>query len=690
MPYISKIRKNGVDYDIKDKTALKIPTSADGTPIYGTAGLYAVSDGAGGIAWVSGGNTGGNTGGDTGGDTGGGNTGGGTTTYGVVWDLINVTSSNPVVAVSAGSSIVATLTADDGYSLGDVTVTMGGEVVTNCWEAETSTVIITRVTGEVIISCSGVEQSGSVTYKAEFYNKSASTPYTFVDNGDGTYTVDETGVPGVANYYAIYKFSKVAAIHNGGTLHFELRSDAYTHYELRFIFVDANMLSKEQPISGGGAANYNGFGSATSPVEGEQRVSEWVYPKGAANQMSRYSFFKKSATIPGVPAGTYPIILVNKLYDSEGTSIGSTKLTPEELQALFSFTLVANVAESPSVAEIVDADYLQDYSVATTSLVTDVEDSTTFEGVLETAKNEWMNAYGGDMNKIPLIIHTDQHGYLSKDQEYGYVFDEISSMVNWYDISKVINLGDTSNDFPNYDNLTAGSTALKNYLDAMSEVPYSKRIEIFGNHDCAYFSGATLTGIMHEQSYLQPYFRNILARKVSNNGYFVVRDDNFNVKYVAISNMEFDEDFPGKNIMSTKQIDWLITEFSKEDGYDVVLLSHMPCKNSYFELTDIESIITARKAKTSGTMTDAYGVEHNFDFSGCDGELLCSLNGHLHEDGSGFTGELAYTMFENFYNTPRCLYFVLVDRANRQLDIWKVESTPQYVNYKIPLDKPTE
>ena len=89
-------------------------------------------------------------------------------------------------------------------------------------------------------------------------------------------------------------------------------------------------------------------------------------------------------------------------------------------------------------------------------------------------------------------------------------------------------------------------------------------------------------------------------------------------------------------------------------------------------------------------MIDAYGVQHTFDFSNCDGELLCSLNGHMHEDANGFTGELAYAMFQNFYASPRCLYFVLIDRANRQLNIWKVDSTPQYQNFQVPLDKPAE
>lgn len=81
---------------------------------------------------------------------------GGETTHGIVWDLTNVTSSNNAVSVADGASLVAVLTAEDGYTLGDVTVTMGGEVVTGAWNADTATVTITSVTGDVVISCAGV------------------------------------------------------------------------------------------------------------------------------------------------------------------------------------------------------------------------------------------------------------------------------------------------------------------------------------------------------------------------------------------------------------------------------------------------------------------------------------------------------------------------------------------------------
>ena len=135
--------EQGISQLSEEKVSL--PKDTDGNVIHGTVGWYAVSDGAGGITWVE-------SAPSTGGET----------THGIVWNLVNVTSSNNVVSVADGASLVAVLTPADGYTLGDVTITMGGEVVTGAWNADTATVTIQSVTGDVVISCAGVEQTGPV------------------------------------------------------------------------------------------------------------------------------------------------------------------------------------------------------------------------------------------------------------------------------------------------------------------------------------------------------------------------------------------------------------------------------------------------------------------------------------------------------------------------------------------------
>lgn len=74
-------------------------------------------------------------------------------TYTVTSALVNVESSNASAVVNEGASYTATLTADDGYKVDSVVVTMGGENVTASVYAD-GVVNITAVTGNVIVTAS--------------------------------------------------------------------------------------------------------------------------------------------------------------------------------------------------------------------------------------------------------------------------------------------------------------------------------------------------------------------------------------------------------------------------------------------------------------------------------------------------------------------------------------------------------
>lgn len=68
--------------------------------------------------------------------------------YTVTNNLTNVTNSNSAGAVRAGASYTATLTADSGYDLGAVSVTMGGQAVT----VTNGVISIPSVTGNIVIT----------------------------------------------------------------------------------------------------------------------------------------------------------------------------------------------------------------------------------------------------------------------------------------------------------------------------------------------------------------------------------------------------------------------------------------------------------------------------------------------------------------------------------------------------------
>jgi hypothetical protein len=228
--------------------------------------------------------------------------------------------------------------------------------------------------------------------------------------------------------------------------------------------------------------------------------------------------------------------------------------------------------ETTTNAESVDNDLLQMYSLNAVSLNTStVSDTTSYAGVIEEAKNAWMTEYGGNIDKIPLIIHTDQHDTMG-DTASATMWETIDNMVSWYDISKVLNLGDTTNSYDNYDNPLLGDSNLEAYLEATKHIPFSKRIEVFGNHDCMKIISGSLTYVPQAPNYLNPFFKNVMAKRTSNNGQWCVTyDDYFNVKYVLYSNYDWLETL-STNGVSTEQYDFLIEELEKNDGYDVILV----------------------------------------------------------------------------------------------------------------------
>lgn len=638
---------------------VSLPKDTDGNVIPGTVGWYAVSDGAGGITWVE------------------SVPSGETTTHGIVWDLANVTSSNNAVSVADGASLVAVLTPADGYTLGDVTITMGGEVVTGAWNADTATVTIASVTGDVVISCSGVAKS---TGPVDTTAKIAGTGYGLNSNG-------ELQPHAFACYTEFYSFGRTI---EGG----DSRKVIY--------YVSSN--------NAGGMAGAN----SQQVWQDDTFVTYWTTKYDGVyenNFAGRYGQFNRVR----FPLVTAYIDDDYAYFEDTGEVIFAGKNTPYYGMANIDGTMAGGDSGTETASALsVDDDYAMDYGISTLSLVTDDSSSVAaetgldagFAAAIEQAKNAWMLEANGNVDKIPLIIHTDQHGNFSKP-----LWDTIANLVDWYEISKVVNLGDAVGAWVDADtsNPLTKCTGLENYLKSMESVPFSKRIEIFGNHDTWKLENSAYTGLT-PQNYLRKYFKNIYARGVDNYGNMVVYDDRYNVKYLIISGMAYDSDIGGYShyIIPTDSWDWIIAQLAKADGYDVVVMSHVALGSGGATIIDptggsaVSScgnvdwvsradFWAARKNKTSGSFTDQYGVVHAYDFTNCDSNLLCGLHGHEHADGYYYAGNsLLDAFFDAYYISPMAIHFVLIDRANSQLNVWKVDDTPQVQNYQIPLDKATE
>lgn len=296
---------------------------------------------------------------------------------------------------------------------------------------------------------------------------------------------------------------------------------------------------------------------------------------------------------------------------------------------------------------------------------------------------EFISEVDGDNNKIPMIVHTDQHGAIKADSEF---YKYIDSIVDWTKISKIINLGDTVE-------LIFNNTQLVEYIKATECLPTEKRIEVIGNHDR--FFVPTFVGPMIDSF----YFPTENSTRSADNKAFTVKDEQFNVRYLAIDTKVFPWNYED-GVLLTDQADFIIDELSANDPSDIILLAHpylfkdaiirrsgaVFTGSEYFiggetKGADVKQsfidMLTARRNKTAGVLIDSKGVEHPYDFTACESDFLMALHGHHHSEGYETKNDVTEFLFQsmtkdNAQNTePDCFYFAYIDRAANTFKCWK-------------------
>lgn len=163
----------------------------------------------------------------------------GVVTYTITNSLTNVTTNNSITSATEGTSYTATLTADDGYDLDSVTVTMGGVDVTATAYVD-GVITISSVTGNVVITATATAQSsGEPVLVASWDFTKATTPLVDTVGGveasvtagtctEGTgITFADTGgmvLPGLfkPGTKIVIKFGDYATLHDYGSQRYVL------------------------------------------------------------------------------------------------------------------------------------------------------------------------------------------------------------------------------------------------------------------------------------------------------------------------------------------------------------------------------------------------------------------------------------------------------------------------------------
>lgn len=342
------------------------------------------------------------------------------------------------------------------------------------------------------------------------------------------------------------------------------------------------------------------------------------------------------------------------------------------------------------------------------------EASSDYERAILTARDAWMAEARADSTVLPVVIHTDQHGKLTASNT---LFTYLAKAVPWDVASACIGLGDVNN---------YSEDMFKKMEACLSTIPRNKRIDIWGNHDTwttNWYAG-TEPPTAEEWAVLNRYFDNSKYNgnhRFNEHGIEYMGDEARKIKYVVIGGWDFDMELGGKAhyVIGSDSMDYIIQMLSAQDGYDIVILSHVqPFKNQTKESwlrpnvedsslntnggmeyavepvvfandTSLDQMLIDRKNKVSGTVYDSYGGAHAYDFSGCATELLCCFAGHDHCDKYMWQGgSIPVYLFDAYSYDNRPFYFVNVDRTKARLNIWKVDNTAMVYNFQIPFVAP--
>lgn len=175
---------------------------------------------------------------------------GGGTTYTITNNLTNVTNSNAAASVGDGDPYTATLTADAGYTLDSVTVTMGGvDVTSSVYNA--GSINIAAVSGNIVITA-----SASVSGPKYIEVGTPTIENNILTVSDGNFIkTPEVFSPGANTWKIICKCKRIS---ESGTIYMDLfgsvKADNTSAYSLLFEYTASNFAQGSMFISSNGTS----------------------------------------------------------------------------------------------------------------------------------------------------------------------------------------------------------------------------------------------------------------------------------------------------------------------------------------------------------------------------------------------------------------------------------------------------
>ncbi|UEL47593.1 metallophosphoesterase [Terrisporobacter hibernicus] len=496
----------------------------------------------------------------------------------------------------------------------------------------------------------------------------------------------------------------------GGKISITMDTTKISKANFTFVFIDKNEKMAKTVFSDAYMDDINGEFSV---------VTDAMYDK--MNYYYNFRYLKLNGNLDVVVPKNHRALVIIELVTCVGNSVNTTDDTTKRTSSAIA------IHDNSAITVTAYAD-TQKYETSTDlslggTMVKPLDAFLSFglnsevANWLWSAKESWMTAWNGSTKKIPIIVVSDVHGTWQQGEP---IFKYLSHIVPWDNVSKFINLGDAV--FNNTKYNTDGSEEVYNTMKAVLDgIPKEKQMNILGNHDVFKLESPTW---ISDMDITNLYFTNPGAKYFNDaTGDFVLYDNRFNVKYVCVNGWEFVDTRTYAN--TSDQIDSIIKELERNDGYDIIFISHCPLaiekqKSNVIRTTQRDYAFDSYNwavwekndnlavelwngiaNKQAGTVLDSYGNPHSFDFTNLDGNVLCGLHGHTHTNGWYHVGQsgtgVLDILFKNMYfdiNSDACidsLYnytsksgavaymansytvtFALIDRKNSDVEIWNV------------------
>ena len=248
---------------------------------------------------------------------------------------------------------------------------------------------------------------------------------------------------------------------------------------------------------------------------------------------------------------------------------------------------------------------------------------------------------------------------------------------------------------------------LKHHKEVFKDIE-DKCLLALGNHDASYGENDNYDGALSEGETYNYIFRGNESKNGIVRGdtgrYYYKDNDVQKVRYIILDCFALSEN-PMLNPpqFGESQLNWLAEALKVEDGYSIVICSHIPpaTADSFAEIGwDSDSVIkdceialeivnayrnSTTYAITTTIQSKTYNI--NVDYSDAKGEVICWMAGHVHSDyivdadglkivcttncggGGSFAGTSISPSKTHTTDTEHAMDFVCVDKENRAVSV---------------------